>query len=202
LTGISLLYWVFTFLAGSGVVADVDFDGFGDVSEVDVSVGIDDDAGEPSFCSKAIDAINIGKIPVMVIITLFKFVGWIITLLSSVFLGVAEWGVKSVLILIPVFILTYFILHYLTKPLAKMYKSIGYNGEEAHDFLGRTGVLKSTIENNKIGILEMVINQDVIRLNVTSQNGVRIEYGSEVMITKENDRNVYEVVPNITIHNI
>lgn len=202
LTGISLLYWVFTFLSGSGMDTDIDFDGFGDVSDVDVSDGIDADAGEPSFFSKAMDFINIGKIPVMVIITLFKFVGWIITLLSSVFLGVAEWGVKSVLILIPVFILTYFILHYLTKPLAKMYKSIGYNGEEAHDFLGRTGVLKSTIENNKIGILEMVINQDVIRLNVTSQNGVRIEYGSEVMITKENDRNVYEVVPNITIHNI
>src|SRR5690554_5425004 len=188
LTGISLLYWVFTFLSGSGMDTDIDFDGFGDVSDVDVSDGM--------------EFINVGKIPVMVIITLFKFVGWIITLLSSVFLGLGDWGIRSLLILIPVFIITYFIMHYLTKPLAKMYKSMGYNGEEAHNFLGRTGVLKSTIENNKIGILEVVINQDVIRLNVTSQNGVRIEYGSEVMIIKEHDRNIYEVVPNITIHNI
>ena len=202
LTGISLLYWVFTFLSGSGMDTDIDFDGFGDVSDVDVSDGMDADAGEPSFFSKAMEFINVGKIPVMVIITLFKFVGWIITLLSSVFLGLGDWGIKSLLILIPVFIITYFIMHYLTKPLAKMYKSMGYNGEEAYDFLGRTGVLKSTIENNKIGILEIVINQDVIRLNVTSQNGVRIEYGSEVMIIKEHDRNIYEVVPNITIHNI
>lgn len=202
LTGISLLYWVFTFFSGSGINTEIDFDGFGDVSDVDVANGADVDAGEPSFFSKTMEFINMGKIPVMVIVTLFKFVGWIITLLSSIFLGLAEWGTKSVLILIPVFILTYFIMHYLTKPLVKVYRNIGYNGEEAHDFLGRTGVLKSTIKNNKLGILEIVINQDVIRLNVRSQNGVQIEYGSEVMIVKENDRNIYEVVPNITLQNI
>lgn len=202
LTGMSLLYWVFTFLSGSGVNTDVDFDGFGDVSDVDVSDGMEADAKEPSFFTKTMEFINFGKIPAMVVITLFKFVGWIITLLSSVFLGLADWGVKSILILIPVFVLTYFIMYFLTKPLVKIYKNIGYNGEEAHDFLGRTGILKSTIENKKLGILEVVINQDVIRLNVISQNGVQITYGSEVMIVKECERKVYEVVPNITLQNI
>lgn len=79
---------------------------------------------------------------------------------------------------------------------------MGYNGEEAHDFLGRTGILKSTIEDNKIGILELVINKDVIRLNVVSQNGKRIEYGSEVMIIKEKDQKIYEVQPHVTLNNI
>ena len=202
LTGFSLLYWIFTFLSGSGMDTDIDFDGFGDISDVDAPDGGEVEAAEPSFFSKALDFINVGKVPIMVIVTLFKFIGWVITLLSSVFLGLANWGAKSVLILIPVFIITYFILHYVTKPLTKMYKSMGYNGEEAHDFLGRTGILKSTIEDNKIGILELVINKDVIRLNVVSQNGKRIEYGSEVMIIKEKDQKIYEVQPHVTLNNI
>src|SRR5690554_6538970 len=83
LTGMSLLYWVFTFLSGSGVNTDVDFDGFGDVSDVDVSDGMEADAKEPSFFTKTMEFINFGKIPAMVVITLFKFVGWIITLRSE-----------------------------------------------------------------------------------------------------------------------
>ena len=204
LTGISLFYWVCMLFSGGG---DTDMDiHFGDVADVNVAHDLDTDAdvhAEPSFWSEMMDYINIGKVPLMVIVTLFKFIGWIITLLSSLFFDLAGWGFKSVLILIPVFIITYIIMHYVTKPLVKMYKNIGYNGEESHDYLGRTGILKSTVENDRIGILELVINRDVIRLNVKSQNGKQLPYGTEVMIIKESkDPNVYEVVQNITIHNI
>ena len=83
-----------------------------------------------------------------------------------------------------------------------MYKTLGYNGEESIDFLGRTGTLKSTIENGRIGILEVAVQKDVFRLNVKSRSGNRIEYGSEVMIMKALENNIYEVQPNITLHNI
>lgn len=205
LTGISLLYWVFMLLSGDGWDTDASFH-MGDVTDLDTAHDIDPDSdvhADPTVWSQILEYINIGKVPLMVVVTLFKFISWLLTLFSSLFLGIANWGIKSVFILIPVFILTYFIMHYLTKPLVKMYKNLGYNGEEAHDFLGRTGVLKSTIENDKIGILEVIINKDVIRLNVKSQNGKRIDFGSEVMIAKElNDRKIYEVIQNITIHNI
>jgi len=205
LTGISLFYWVCMLFSGGG---DTDMDiHFGDVADVDVAHDLDSNtdvhATEPSFWSEMMEYINIGKVPLMVIITLFKFIGWIITLLSSILLDLSGWGVKSVLILIPVFFITYIIMHYITKPLVKMYKNIGYNGEESHDYLGRTGILKSTIENDRIGILEVTINRDVIRLNVISQHGKQLPYGTEVMIIKENkDPKIYEVVQNITIHNI
>ncbi len=198
LTGMSLLYWVFTFFAGDGFDTDTDFH-LGDVTDVDAATETN---GEPSFGSKILEFINIGKAQLMVIVTLFKFIGWILTLLSSIFLGLANWGIKSVLILLPVFAITFVIMHYVTKPLVKMYKNLGYNGEESIDFLGRTGTLKSTIENNKIGILEVTIQKDVFRLNVKSQSGNRMEYGAEVMIIKAVENNIYEVQPNITLHNI
>lgn len=198
LTGMSLLYWVFMFFSGDGIDTDAEFH-MGDVSDGDVNTDAD---GEVSFGSKVLEFINIGKMPLMVIVTLFKFIGWILTLLSSIFLGLANWGIKSVLILLPVFAITFVIMHYVTKPLVKMYKNLGYNGEESIDFLGRTGTLKSTIENNKIGILEVTIQKDVFRLNVKSQTGNRIEYGAEVMIIKAVENNIYVVQPNITLHNI
>lgn len=198
LTGMSLLYWVFMFFSGDGIDTDADFQ-MGDVTDVDASAETD---GDVSFGSKVLEFINVGKMPLMVIVTLFKFIGWILTLLSSIFLGLANWGLKSVLILIPVFLITFIIMHYATKPLVKMYKNLGYNGEESIDFLGRTGTLKSTIENGRIGILEVAIQKDVFRLNVKSRSGNRIEYGSEVMIMKALENNIYEVQPNITLHNI
>ncbi len=198
LTGMSLLYWVFMFFSGDGIDTDADFH-MGDVTDVDASAETD---GDVSFGSKVLEFINVGKMPLMVIVTLFKFIGWILTLLSSIFLGLANWGLKSVLILIPVFFITFIIMHYATKPLVKMYKNLGYNGEEPIDFLGRTGTLKSTIENGRIGILEVAVQKDVFRLNVKSRSGNRIEYGSEVMIMKALENNIYEVQPNITLHNI
>lgn len=198
LTGMSLLYWVFMFFSGDGIDTDADFQ-MGDVTDVDASAETD---GDVSFGSKILEFINVGKMPLMVIVTLFKFIGWILTLLSSIFLGLANWGLKSVLILIPVFLITFIIMHYATKPLVKMYKNLGYNGEEPIDFLGRTGTLKSTIENGRIGILEVAVQKDVFRLNVKSRSGNRIEYGSEVMIMKALENNIYEVQPNITLHNI
>lgn len=199
LTAISLLYWVFTFFAGDGFDTDTDFH-LGDVTDVDAAAETD---GHPSFGSKILEFINVGKAPLMVIVTLFKFIGWVLTLLSSLFLGVASWGLKSVLILIPIFIITFIVMHYITKPIVKMYKHIGYNGEEPIDFLGRTGILKSTIEHDKIGILEVVVQKDVFRLNVKSQSGNRIDYGSEVIVMKAIDQqNIYEVQPNITLSNI
>src|SRR5690606_41768033 len=91
LTGMSLLYWVFMFFSGDGIDTDADFH-MGDVTDVDASAETD---GDVSFGSKVLEFINVGKMPLMVIVTLFKFIGWILTLLSSIFLGLANWGLKS-----------------------------------------------------------------------------------------------------------
>lgn len=198
ITGISLLYWVLMFFSGDGLDTETNFH-LGDVSDIDASAETEADV---SFGSKVLEFINVGKVPVMVLVTLFKFIGWILTLTSSIIFGVANWGIRSVFILIPVGVLSFVLLHFISKPLAKMYKNLGYNGEEAIDFLGRTGILKSTIENEKMGILEVVIQKDVFRLNVVSQSGKKLEYGSEVLIVKPLKNNVYQVQEIINLNTI
>lgn len=203
LTGMSLLYWVFVLFSGDGIDfgfdSDLDVDTeMGDVNDVDSP-----ESGDASFFSKAMDFINIGKAPFMVIMTLFKFVGWIITIVSSIVFQIAKWGTWSVLILIPVFILTYFLMHWFTKPLVKFYHNLGYKGEESIDFMGRTGKMKSTISDGKYGSAEFYINGDVIRLNVVSQSGEKINYDETVIIVNETkDKKIFYVKKEYTLNNI
>lgn len=207
LTGLSLLYWLFTMLMGDGfdfggTDVDANFDG-ADVQDIEADTDIDTDSNvEPSFLSKAMDFINIGKAPLMVIVTLFKFIGWLITIASSLIFQLGSYGWKSVFILLPILVLTYFLMHYVTIPVVKLYQKVGYTGEEAHEFLGRTGKMRSTIDGENIGLIEVLIQNDVIRLNVKSIDGTEIKYDDEVTIVDEtSDKKYYYVQKNINLTN-
>lgn len=205
LTGVTALYWITTFIAGDlfgDAGTDGDFRMHG--ADVDTDVGDSDDAAtDKPFFQKVLEFVNVGKIPFMMVYTVFKFLAWIMTLASSVILGLASWGWKSVFILIPVFFVAYVITRYATKPLVKVYQAMGYNGEESQELLGRIGRMRSTISGDMIGAAEVKIQSDIIRINVKSKTGESIGYDAEVMIAEESaDKKFYLVVPEINLSNI
>lgn len=197
LVSLSAIYWILTFISG---------DFLGDL-DVDLDAGVDVDGhgevNDPSFFSKALAFINVGKVPVMVVLSTFKFIAWIFTLASSMIWNISNWGWKSGLILIPVFLLAYFLTRLATKPLIKVYRSMGYNGEEQHELIGRNGKMKSAIYGDKLGYAEVVILNDVIRVLVKSKTGDPIPYGAEVLLVGDADKGrYYLVVPEVNIHNV
>ena len=206
LTGITAVYWLFTFIAGdlfgeTGPDAGIEMQGADVDTDTDTDLG--DSVGDKSMLQKAMDYVNIGKVPFMVVYSMFKFLAWIITLVSSIALGLAEWGWKSVFILLPVFLVTFFITRYATKPLVKVYNAMGYNGEEAQEMMGRVARMRSTIEGDTIGAAELVIQGDVLRVNVKSKTGEALAYDTEVMISDESpDKKYYLVVPEINLNNV
>lgn len=197
LLGLSVIYWLLTFISG-------DFLGDLDVGiDVDSDVDADGEIEEPSMFSKVLSFINIGKVPIMLVISTFKFIAWILTLASSMFWDLANWGMKSVLILIPIFFITYLLTRFATKPFVKIYKAMGYNGEDKHDLIGRVAVMRSTIQNDTIGNAELVILNDVIKVMVKSKTGEKIAYNDEVMLVGEcADKKYYWVVPEINLNNV
>lgn len=204
LAGLSALYWVFTFLAGDffgHLDLGVDFD-----TDVDLGAdaGVDVDGGaELSGFEKVMQYINIGKVPFMVVLSVFKFIAWIGTLVSSVALNTFSWGWKSALLLIPIFIITFFLTRLATRPLVKIYRQMGYNGEEAHDLLGRTAIMRSDISGTRIGNAELRINTDLIRINVQSKDGTSIAYNQDVTIVDElKGKNIYIVEAEVNLNNI
>jgi len=206
LTGVTAVYWITTFFAGdmfgdAGIDSDLDVNG-ADI-DTDLDSDVDNSGVDKSFFQKALEFVNIGKMPFMVVYSVFKFVAWIITLTSSVFLGLTAWGWKSVIILIPAFLMAYVITRYATRPLIKVYNAMGYNGEEPQELLGRIARMRSTISGNMIGAAELKIQSDIIRINVQSKTGESLGYDTEVMIKGESaDKKFYLVVPEINLSNI
>lgn len=203
LAGLSALYWVFTFLAGD-LLGSLDL---GADLDIDIDAGLDtaglDGAGELSGFEKVMQYINIGKVPFMVVLSVFKFIAWIGTLLTSVAFNTSGWGWRSALLLVPIFIITFFITRWATKPLVKIYRQMGYNGEEMHELLGRSANMRSTISGSKIGSAELSIRADLIRINVQSKDGSAISYGQDVVIVDEDkSKNVYLVEATIGLDDI
>ena len=202
LTGITAVYWVTTFVAGdlfsdSGI--DIDSPAHG----ADVDVDVDGEVASEGFFQKALEFVNVGKVPFMVVYSVFKFVAWIMTLTSSVLLGLANWGWKSVITLVPIVLVAYLVTRYATRPLIKVYENMGYNGEEPQELLGRVARMKSTIAGDTIGAAEVKVQSDIIRINVKSKTGESISYDAEVMIADESaDKKFYLVVPEVNLSNI
>lgn len=206
LSGFTALYWIFTFIAGDlfgDANVDADLDVHGADVDTDTDADLNDAVGDKPFFQKALEFVNIGKVPFMVVFSTFKFIAWIITLSSSVFLGLAAWGWKSVFILLPVFFVAFIITRYATKPLIKVYHAMGYNGEETHDLMGRTAKMRSSISGKTIGAAELVVGSDVIRINVQSKSGELLEYNADVMIADESvDKKYYLVVKEVNLGNV
>src|SRR5690349_16991283 len=89
LTGVTALYWITTFIAGdlfgdSGVDGDIHHGGADVDTDIDGDGDADDVGGDKSIFQKALEFVNVGKVPFMMVYSVFKFTAWIITLTSSV----------------------------------------------------------------------------------------------------------------------
>lgn len=211
LIGVLLLYWLVAFIfGGSELDFDIDFD-----TDIDFDIhagGIDarsldtsDPSShiEPSGFVKFLDFVNVGKMPFMVILTVFLFIIWVGCLLTTSIFSLHHVGALSIFILIPLIILSIFLTKLATMPLIKVFNAMGYKGEESIDFLGRSGKMTSTIIDNKIGTAEFVIKGDPIRLNVKSVNGEKIEYNDFVIVENESpDKKFYYVSKELSLRNL
>ena len=219
--GILVVYWLFVFLSGIGLDdLDLGFDFDVDTPDADtpdIDANKDIDASESDndsstetgsekssgFFMKFLNFINVGKVPFMLIFSTLKFFIWIGTLITTSFINVTTWGLWSLLILLPLGFIGLFLTKAATNPMVKIFKEIGYKGEEKIDFLGRSAQMLSNIKDKKVGTAELVIDNNPIRLNVVSIDGEELKYGDYVIIADESDdKKIYLVSKEISIRNI
>ncbi|MRG44087.1 DUF1449 family protein [Chitinophaga sp. SYP-B3965] len=200
-TGVTVIYWIFNLIFGS-VLGDGDLDADGIDADVDADADADLD-GDSSTWDKLLAFVNVGKVPFMIVLSVFKLIAWIFTLASSIVFNLVTWGWMSVFILFPVIFVAFIVTRFATKPLVKLYHAMGYNGEEAYDLLGRSARMLSTISGDTIGAAELKVQGDVARINVKSKTGETIRFDADVMIMDESpDKKYYIVVPEVNLANI
>lgn len=197
IVAILTIFWIFTLLGG------MDMDAIDISGDVDVDADIDADIGSPSAVSEFLSFLNIGRVPFMLVVTVFMLIIWIGSLIITGVINIEFLGSLSALILIPLAIVSIFLTKLTTAPMAKFFDKIGYRGEEEIDFLGRSGKMTSTIAKDKVGTAEFVIDKNPIRLNVRSIDGEELKYGDYIIIADETpDRKVYLVSKEISLRNI
>lgn len=196
LMGVMFLYWLVSFAFGAmDLDLDVDFD-----HGVSIEGGLD--TGEPGVMIKFLEFMNVGKMPFMLILTVFLFFIWIGSLIFTSLVNIDSWAGWSVLILVPLFFCSVFLTKFATKPFAKLFLAMGYQGEDAIDFLGRDGVMISTIADDKVGAADFKIDGNPIRLNVKSKNGEELKRGDYVVIAEEGkDGKYFLVTKEISLRN-
>ncbi|MTG99011.1 YqiJ family protein [Myroides albus] len=220
LMGISTIYWIFSAVLGGFDGFDIDMDV---QPEIDIDVDVDIDANvdtdfdlqqnhvevihdkevdladhvnvrQPGLFTQILEFMNVGKIPFMIILTIFKFFTWAGTLLTTTIPKVASLGLWSAIILIPLSFIAVILTHYATIPLVKFLKDTGFHGEIAINCIGKEGTMLSSITADKYGNVEIVINQDPIKILATSTDGTPIQYGDKVLIVnKSKTENIYQV---------
>ncbi|MDR1380131.1 MAG: YqiJ family protein [Tannerella sp.] len=217
--GILAVYWLFTFLFGVGV-DDLGFDVDVDVPEADVpdadisgagtEAGTDTGDSEqevaaeksPGLFMRFLNFVNIGRVPFMLVLSTFKFFVWVGSLVTTSLVNVTSWGLYSLFILIPIAIAAVFFTKFATNPMVRFFREIGYKGEDAIDFLGRSGKMLSTIKGEKIGTAEFTIDNNPIKLSVKSLGGDEIKYGDYVVVMDESeDKKYYLVNRELSIRN-
>ena len=208
---LSVLYWLFSAIMGG-------FDGILPEADVDMDVDVDTDfdfqqnhldivhdkeldpadpesSTTPTLFAKLLHYMNVGQVPFMMILTLFKFFTWAGSLLSTFSPKITQLGNWSIIILIPLAIIAIILTHYATIPLGNFLKKTGYHGDEVIDFIGKEGIMQSSIHSDKHGILHLIINQDPFKLMVMSWDGTPLQFGDRVyIIEKSTSENLYYVV--------
>lgn len=220
--GILFLYWLFAFISGAGFEGldiDVDADIDVDVPDVDTDVyaGTEIDGPdtvtdnsdpdthvdkEPGFFMKFLNFLNVGKVPFMLILSAFKFFLWVGSLITTSLVNVTGWGLWSLLILLPLAFISLFFTKLSTNPLVKIFKELGYKGEEEIDFIGRSGKMLSSICDKKIGTAEVIVDKNPMKLNVVSIDGQELKYGEYIIVADESeDKKIYYVSKEMSIRN-
>ncbi|GAA5028425.1 hypothetical protein GCM10011506_14660 [Marivirga lumbricoides] len=177
LGGIMLLYWILIIFTGF----DLDFTD-ADVEPADLDGG--------GFWSAFLSFFYIGELPIMFIITIVVFTMWLFNVNITALLGI-ESNIFGFLLYIPGLVVAMLITKLVAKPFVKLYSQFNHKGEEAIDFIGKTGRVISPISLNKIGQIEIQFKDDVIKVYAKSMDEEVVNYNETVIILEESQDKKY-----------
>lgn len=198
---IIIFYWIMTII-GFFSVDSFNID-FGVDVDLDIDVDVDLDANidtgnaelnDVSIFVKFLNFSNIGVIPFMTYLSIFSLVLWTLSMLTY-YTKIYPNSLVGFLIFFISFILSIFITKLITTPLVPLFKKVEM--KEDISVLGNLCTLKSDIDETIIGIAELDIKDVEIIINVKSLNGSIKKGEKAIIVSKDEEKNVYSIEKNI-----
>lgn len=142
------------------------------------------------YLFKLLKFLNIGAVPVMIYCTILFLVWWILSMLVY-YISISPDSFAGVLITVQNFVISVFIAKGITEPLKKFFASM----EDRSDvkIIGKTCILKSSLNSENIAQAEIMIDGYPIIINVKSLGETIIKGSRVVVAAKEKEKNLYIV---------
>ncbi|HSJ69771.1 MAG TPA: hypothetical protein VK921_18970 [Anditalea sp.] len=182
---IVLVYWLIIIFTGFDFeVAEIDADT--DLSKPEVG-----SAEGQGFWNAFMEFFYIGELPVMFIISIVVFSMWLINVNVTAVLGIYD-SLLGFLIYIPGLVVSMLITKVIARPFVKLYGHFNHKGELAIDFIGKTGRVVSPLGIDKIGQIEIQLQDNVIKVYAKSIDDEFIKFNDTVIILEESlDKKYY-----------
>jgi len=185
------------------VDADIDLDIDADVdADIDVDVDADMDAdmdsdlgstsGGPSIGLQVLAFFNVGKLPLMILMSFVALALWLSALYTNYYLNITSFGI-ALMLLIPEFIFSLFVAKIITHPIAKLFSKVEADTGKPEDFRGKTAIVRISLNEDSDGQIELEHRGATVVLHARSTKG-EIETGTEVLIIDYYKESKYYIV--------
>lgn len=200
---LSLIYWIIVILGVFDMdTVDLDLD-----TDVDIDVDIDVDAntdidvdsnvgigGSVMWINSVLSFFNIGRVPVIIIFSIFSLSLWMISVMMNYTFG-NHYFLISLLLLLPNIIVSAMIAKFLTMPLVRIFKK-AKEIENNTGLEGKICTITLPTRSNSMGQAIIRIDGDTFNINVITPNEISMEVGDQgLVIEYQIDKKMYLVEP-------
>jgi hypothetical protein len=168
----------------SGIGTDIDFDADVDV-DFDTDIDLDTHVDADSILKSFYIFLNVGKVPVTVIIFTFITINWTLGIFSNFALNTSHNAFIGFIILAVIFILSIPLTKLLTNPLKMLFTSMIEEKESLTQIRGGlcTTLTEVTEKNGQASIKD---GPTIVNLMVCSEKGKTISKGKKAVVLKKN----------------
>ncbi len=177
-----VLYWL------SVIIGALDIELF----DLDLSQDMDMDHSG-GFVHSFLSLLNIGEVPVMVVISVMILVGWCFSMLSNYYLNSGMSLLIGAGLLVPNFIVSLVMAGLVTRPLRALFSTL--DQEDTHQkILNRVGKVTTSQVTPTFGQLEIETRGAPILVNVRTTEDTVLKKGDKAIIYDEDkDKGIYFV---------
>ncbi len=190
-----LIYWI-TVIIGVFNVDSFDIDADADV-DMDADTDIDVNAGESIlWLNSALSFFNLGKIPLMIILSFFAITLWVISILANYYLNNNS-VLLSLIYLIPNMFISAFVTKFLTTPFVKVFAKIDGDVQNNKSLTGKICTITLNATHDKFGQAQILIEGSSFIINVLStETDIELHKGETCLVIDYiPERKIYLIEP-------
>ena len=174
LLGLIVFYWLFVILGAL------------DISFLDFDLDLDADAqANPGFFGSFLQFLNLGEIPVMLVMSFLALFGWIFSILANYFFNPALAVGTGLLLLIPVLFIAVIITHYVSKPFKHAYRMLDKDQDNLIPLVGQVCQVISGEASADFGQGLLDLKGVPYKINIRTSGDEKLTKGEQALIVDE-----------------